>query len=79
MALSSVYITAPAASAAAAAMVLYFFGTKNLPNNPEGGGGRGAWRKSFVAQVKKDVKSAAEPKLAPQFDGLFCFETIVHH
>ncbi|KAL7147269.1 hypothetical protein ABFS83_06G097200 [Erythranthe nasuta] len=75
MAMSGVYvITAPAA---AAAMGLYFFGRNNLPNNQEVGGA------GIGANVKKEVKSGGGggggggPMLAPQFDGLHCFETIV--
>ncbi|KAL0340927.1 UNVERIFIED_CONTAM: hypothetical protein Scaly_0535600 [Sesamum calycinum] len=74
MAVSSVYITAPAA----AAVGLYLF-ARNLPRNLAGGGGEGMRRpNSRAAEVKKaDVKVGAEPKLAPEFDGLCCFETIV--
>lgn len=44
-----------------------------------GGGGMEAMATGLVAKEKKDERSekVVPPKLAPQFDGLFCFETIV--
>lgn len=74
MALSCAYVTAPAA---AAAMGLYLFG-RNLSND-NGGGGGGMEAMAAAKEKKKDGSSAkvVPPKLAPQFDGLFCFETIV--
>jgi len=35
---------------------------------------------NMVAKVKKEVKKASEmPELAPQLDGLNCFETLICH
>ncbi|KAH6828156.1 Avr9/Cf-9 rapidly elicited protein [Perilla frutescens var. hirtella] len=78
MVVGTVYVTAPAA---AAAMGLYFFGRNFSNNHGGGGGGMGIPATGMVADEKKDETSgnakAPTPKLAPQFDGLFCFETIV--
>ncbi|KAG6745502.1 hypothetical protein POTOM_049990 [Populus tomentosa] len=44
------------------------------------GGRMGASSENMAAKVKKEVKKASEmPKLAPQLDGLNCFETLICH
>ncbi|KAG6422534.1 hypothetical protein SASPL_119109 [Salvia splendens] len=77
MALNGVYVTAPAA---AAAMGLYLFG-KNISNTNDGedGGMAGMTAPKDEENERSEKKStvAVSPKLAPQFDGLHCFETIV--
>ncbi|KAL1565486.1 hypothetical protein AAHA92_07695 [Salvia divinorum] len=77
MALSGVYVTAPAA---AAAMGLYFIG-KNISNTNDGGdggmAGTAAAKDEESGRSEEKAAAAALPKLAPQFDGLHCFETIV--
>ncbi|CAA2965836.1 Hypothetical predicted protein [Olea europaea subsp. europaea] len=73
MALATIYTTA---TPAAAAIGLYFF-VRNHSTNQETGV-RG-YITNFLAEVKKEVKSGQVPKLAPHFDGLNSFETLVGH
>ena len=40
-------------------------------------GGIRAFIVNFIAKAKVEVNSTQMPKLAPQFDGLDCFETLV--
>ncbi|KAL2550838.1 Uncharacterized protein Fot_12368 [Forsythia ovata] len=74
MALATIYTTAT--PAAAAAIGLCFF-VRNHSSNKETGV-RGFITK-FSAEVKKEVKSGQIPKLAPHFDGLYCFETLIYN
>ena len=42
------------------------------------GGGGGLSTANLAAKLREEAKSSAQlPKLAPKFDGLHCFETLV--
>lgn len=43
----------------------------------EHGAGIRAYIGNMVAKAKEGMKTTGMPKLAPQFDGLHCFETLV--
>ncbi|KAG6650409.1 hypothetical protein CIPAW_06G041500 [Carya illinoinensis] len=73
MALGTIYATVPAFVAAAA---LYFLDRKPSTQPQEHGGGIGAYIRNMVTEAKEEVKTSRMPKLAPQFDGLHCFETL---
>ncbi|KAL7254402.1 hypothetical protein ACSBR1_008735 [Camellia fascicularis] len=80
MGATQIIFAAPAV-AVAAALGIYFF-DRIQPNNKElGGGGGGRLRTpvvSLMAKMKEEVKKSNQmPKLAPQFDGLHSFETLV--
>ncbi|CAK9158240.1 unnamed protein product [Ilex paraguariensis] len=78
MAMTCLYMTAPAV---AAAIGLYFFDRYRYGNKVyELGGGIQPSMENLVAKVKEEgFKSTQMPKLAPKFDGLHCFETLVGH
>ncbi|KAF9667259.1 hypothetical protein SADUNF_Sadunf15G0003900 [Salix dunnii] len=71
MAMSAVSVTVPAVVAAAA---IYFVDQSH--SKPQEMGGR--MRASSENMVEK-VKASEMPKLAPQLDGLNCFETLICH
>ncbi|KAA8533533.1 hypothetical protein F0562_031033 [Nyssa sinensis] len=73
MGMGTLYMTAPAI---AAAVGIYFF-DRNHSEAKELGGGLRTSVGNLVAKVKEEMKSTHVPKLAPQFDGLHCFETLV--
>lgn len=57
-----------------------FIGTLNYHVSfyiQEHGGGIRAAIDKLVAKAKEEEKTTRAPKLAPQFDGLHCFETLV--
>ncbi|CAL5367752.1 unnamed protein product [Camellia sinensis] len=75
-----------AAPAVAAALGIYFFDRIQANNKVpiyiwELGGGGGRLQTpvvSLMAKMKEEVKKSSQmPKLAPQFDGLHSFETLV--
>ncbi|KAI8565139.1 hypothetical protein RHMOL_Rhmol03G0237500 [Rhododendron molle] len=73
MGANSLHVAAPAV---ATAIGIYFFerthsNTKELP------GGMRTSMANMLAKLREEVKSNRAPKLAPQFDGLHCFETLV--
>ncbi|KAE8077613.1 hypothetical protein FH972_016164 [Carpinus fangiana] len=72
MALGTIYATLPAVVAAAG---IYFFDRNHSKSKENGGGFRAAIDKP--AKAKDEEKTTRAPKLAPQFDGLHCFETLV--
>ncbi|KAK4571061.1 hypothetical protein RGQ29_029769 [Quercus rubra] len=75
MASVAIYATVPAVVVAAG---IYFFDINHYrPKEHEGG--VQASMKNMVAKAKQEVKKIEMPKLAPQFDGLHCFETLVGH
>ncbi|KAK9994885.1 hypothetical protein SO802_024588 [Lithocarpus litseifolius] len=75
MASRTIYATVPAVVVAAG---IYFFDINHYrPKEHEGG--VQASMKNMVAKAKQEVKKIEMPKLAPQFDGLHCFETLVGH
>ncbi|KAK9291491.1 hypothetical protein L1049_021268 [Liquidambar formosana] len=75
MAVGTMYATMPAV---AAAVGLYFL-DKQHSNTKELGSGFRASMKNSESKAKEEVKITQMPKLAPQFDGLYCFETLVGH
>ncbi|GLT66663.1 hypothetical protein SLA2020_390180 [Shorea laevis] len=74
MASGTIYATIPAVFAAGAG--IYFFDRNHSKSKEHGGGIRAAIDK-LVAKAKEEEKTTRTPKLAPQFDGLHCFETFV--
>ncbi|KDP24881.1 hypothetical protein JCGZ_25162 [Jatropha curcas] len=76
MAMGIMSVTVPAVVAAAG---IYFF-DRTHPITQEIGNGRQASIGRMIAKVTEEGKnSSTKPKLAPQFDGLYCFETLVGH
>ncbi|KAH7853790.1 hypothetical protein Vadar_006632 [Vaccinium darrowii] len=73
MGVNPLHITAPAV---AAAIGIYFF-EKIHSNSKELGGGVRTSIANIAAKMREEMKSSRVPKLAPQFDGLHCFETLV--
>ncbi|KAB1205209.1 hypothetical protein CJ030_MR7G021963 [Morella rubra] len=73
MASGTIYATVPAVVAAAG---VYFF-ERNHSKPKEHGAGIRAYIGNMVAKAKEGMKTTGMPKLAPQFDGLHCFETLV--
>uniref|UniRef100_A0A2N9IVE6 Uncharacterized protein n=1 Tax=Fagus sylvatica TaxID=28930 RepID=A0A2N9IVE6_FAGSY len=73
MASATIYATVPAVVVAAG---IYFF-DKNHYKPKEHQGGVQASIQNMVTKTKEEVKRIGMPKLAPQFDGLHCFETLV--
>lgn len=77
MGIAAIFATAPAAAAAAAG--LYFLDRHQAQSHSKvGGNGLHVSKMDLLAKRKKGADDQA-PKLAPQFDGLNCFETMVSH
>ncbi|OAY59586.1 hypothetical protein MANES_01G042900v8 [Manihot esculenta] len=63
-----------------AAAGIYFLEKSHSRAQEVGNGIQAAAIANMVRKVKEQVKTNTElPKLAPQFDGLFCFETFIGH
>ncbi|EXB78392.1 hypothetical protein L484_003254 [Morus notabilis] len=60
-----------------AAVVGLYLCDRNHSKSKEFGGGIRASFEEVMAKAKVEVKTSQMPKLAPQFDGLDCFETFV--
>ncbi|KAK8569748.1 hypothetical protein V6N13_046793 [Hibiscus sabdariffa] len=73
MALATVYATIPAV--VAAAVGIYSFDRHS--GAKEYGGGVRSSMGSMLAKANQMVQTTPLPKVAPQFDGLNCFETLV--
>ncbi|WJX40596.1 hypothetical protein P8452_28053 [Trifolium repens] len=71
MATGSIYVAVPAL---AAAVGFYFIGTNHAKEMKKG---FTVSNKIMTPQVKDQGKTLQETKLAPQLDGLHCFETFV--
>ncbi|WVZ18530.1 hypothetical protein V8G54_005852 [Vigna mungo] len=71
MAMGSIFAAVPAIAAAAG---FYFIGRNNVKEIKQGSS---VSSQKMLAEVKEPAKSLQRPKLAPQFDGLDCFETLV--
>ncbi|BAT78916.1 hypothetical protein VIGAN_02167600 [Vigna angularis var. angularis] len=71
MAMGSIFAAVPAIAAAAG---FYFIGRNNVKEIKQGSS---VSSQKMLAEVKERAKSLQMPKLAPQFDGLDCFETLV--
>ncbi|PNX64103.1 hypothetical protein L195_g053845, partial [Trifolium pratense] len=72
MAMGSIYVAVPSLAAAAAGF--YFIGTNHAKEMKKG---FMIFNKTMIPQVKEQGKILQKTKLAPQFDGLHCFETFV--
>ncbi|KAJ7959427.1 One cut domain family member 2 like [Quillaja saponaria] len=75
MAVGTIYAAVPAV---AAAVGFYFF-DRNYSKSKEPRGGIWSYNERIVPKVKEEMKTRQNPKLAPQFDGLHCYETLVGH
>ncbi|XVE58273.1 hypothetical protein DITRI_Ditri04bG0157300 [Diplodiscus trichospermus] len=73
MAVGTIYVTIPAV--VAAAVGIYSFGGHS--GAKEFGGGIRPYIGNMLAKTNQKVKTKPLPKVAPQFDGLHCFETLV--
>ncbi|PIA49917.1 hypothetical protein AQUCO_01300567v1 [Aquilegia coerulea] len=62
----------------ASAVVVYFL-EQNRSNIKQLEGGVGTSVEKIKGKVETDQKTGQMPKLAPAFDGLHCFETLVLH
>ncbi|OMO95082.1 hypothetical protein CCACVL1_05583 [Corchorus capsularis] len=71
MALGTIYATIPAV--VAAAVGIYSFDRQSGSGAKKFGDGIG----SSMGSMQAKLKTAPLPKVAPQFDGLNCFETLV--
>ncbi|KAL7003775.1 hypothetical protein U1Q18_004920 [Sarracenia purpurea var. burkii] len=73
--MGALHITPPAA----VAVGIYFFNKIHSAAKELGGGALAAPTATSAAKGGKEVKITSQqvPKLAPQFDGLYCFETLV--
>ncbi|KAK7353438.1 hypothetical protein VNO80_18885 [Phaseolus coccineus] len=72
MAMGSIFAAVPAVAAAAAGF--YFIGRNNVKEIKQG---LSVSSQKMLAEVNEGAKSLQKPKLAPQLDGLDCFETLV--
>ncbi|XVF10176.1 hypothetical protein REPUB_Repub07fG0160100 [Reevesia pubescens] len=73
MAVGTIYATIPAV--VAAAVGIYSFDRQS--GAKEFGGGIRSSIGSMLTKPNQKVKTTTLPKVAPQFDGLNCFETLV--
>ncbi|KAL9312804.1 hypothetical protein ACSQ67_018256 [Phaseolus vulgaris] len=71
MAMGSIFAVVPAVAAAAG---FYFIGRNNLKEIKQGSS---VSSQKMLAEMNEGAKSLRKPKLAPQLDGLDCFETLV--
>ncbi|KAK7317080.1 hypothetical protein RJT34_01010 [Clitoria ternatea] len=71
MAMGSIYAAVPAVAAA----VGFYFIDKNYVKEIKQG--VSVSNQKMTREVKEQVKTLKNPKLAPQLDGLHCFETMV--
>ncbi|KAM5557797.1 hypothetical protein ABKV19_024906 [Rosa sericea] len=74
MAMSTINMSLPFVVAAGAG--IYFLHRKHYTQKEIGGGIR-ASIENFMTQTRVEVSNTQMPKLAPQFDGLDSFETLV--
>ncbi|GFY84018.1 hypothetical protein Acr_03g0007920 [Actinidia rufa] len=75
MAMGALQVTVPAV---AAVVGLYFVDKIHSNAKEHLDGGCGLSTASLAAKLRDEAKSSAQvPKLAPKFDGLHCFETLV--
>ncbi|KAF3432743.1 hypothetical protein FNV43_RR23845 [Rhamnella rubrinervis] len=77
MASGTIYVTLPIVAAAAAAGICFFDRNGSKAKELEGGGNIQSSIEKIVGKAVVEVKAPQMPKLAPQFDGLECFETFV--
>ncbi|EOY23699.1 hypothetical protein QQP08_011261 [Theobroma cacao] len=73
MAVATIYAAIPAV--VAAAVGIYSFDRHS--GAEEFGGGIRSSIGSMLAKPRQKLKTTLPPKVAPQFDGLHCFETLV--
>ncbi|KAJ1382030.1 hypothetical protein SESBI_44622 [Sesbania bispinosa] len=71
MATGSIYAAVPAVAAA----VGFYFKDRNYVKETKKG--LSISNQKMIAEVKDQAKTFQKPKLAPQLDGLHCFETLV--
>ncbi|KAK7350944.1 hypothetical protein VNO77_10016 [Canavalia gladiata] len=71
MATVSIYAAVPAVAAAAG---FYFIDRNYIKENKQGFSAPNA---KMIPEVNEQAKTLQKPKLAPQLDGLHCFETLV--
>ncbi|KAH1125739.1 hypothetical protein AAZX31_06G130100 [Glycine max] len=71
MAMGSFFAAAPAVAAA----VGFYFIDRNFVKEIKQGSSVSNLK--MLAEVKERAKTLQKPKLAPQLDGLHCFETLV--
>ncbi|KAI4307028.1 hypothetical protein L6164_030263 [Bauhinia variegata] len=76
MAIGTIYAAVPAVAATAAAAGYYFFDRSYVKELRRG---ISASNQRMIAKVKEQVMMLHEPKMAPELDGLHCFETLVVH
>lgn len=72
--MSTMNMSLPFAVAAGAGI---YFLDKSQYKPKEIRGGIQSFIVNFIAKAKVEVNTTQVPKLAPQFDGLDCFETLV--
>ncbi|KAF8365093.1 hypothetical protein HHK36_016283 [Tetracentron sinense] len=77
MALGTLYVTVPAFAAAIG--IYYFDRNHSKPKHLEAGYQAYMEKLVAVAKSKEGMKNTQMPKVALEFDGLHCFETLVVH